>query len=154
MKNAYGRMEMSKSSQLSAPSDKKILWMVSRMVDRISRRRTFNGHRVNKQVFLNCIMVGLEELGEEQVYALFNLGASIFGQAIMENEPGSPAAFRELRQNGIAPPAGVSDLGTVATVRPLQSAVVSREVFLGEGNGGRAQGNQLGLDSRGGPRRK
>lgn len=92
-------VKFNKSFQISAPSDKQILKILDRQVEQIDSRRGFNGGRVTKQVYLNCMVIGLERLGGIAVDEVFDLGAEILSPAVMADEPNAPPdAGRPLRK--------------------------------------------------------
>lgn len=92
-------LRLGKACQISAPSDRQIVDLLDEMTHKVNQRRRFNGQTVNKQLFINNVLVGLAKLGPETWNYIFDEGASILGPALMAGEPGVPlAAARPLRK--------------------------------------------------------
>lgn len=92
-------LRLGKACQISAPSDRQIIDLLDEMTHRVNQRRRFNGQTVNKQLFLNNVLIGLAKLGPETWDYIFDEGASILGPALMAGEPGVPlSASRPLRK--------------------------------------------------------
>ncbi len=162
----YVGVEFSKSHQISAPSDKQILRILDDQVERVDMLRKFNGGRVTKQVYLNCIVIGLEILGKELIEHAFNLGAEVFGPAIMYGEPNAPTGAGRLLKKAIAKKRA-SPLteertenarshpvqpGVEPNIRPLPSVHLPKNGFK-ESKGG-LKGHNEPANHGGGPRRK
>ncbi len=119
-------LRLGKACQISAPSDRQIVDLLDEMTHRVNLRRRFNGQTVNKQVFLNNVIIGLAKLGPETWDHIFDEGASILGPALMAGEPGIPlAAARPLRKRFRWFDGHYHDSDDEPEVKPLPSAKVA-----------------------------
>lgn len=57
-----GMNPFQRGTQITVPSSPPVRAMVAEMIDSIRKRRAFQGKAVNKQVFYNCIVLGLHDL--------------------------------------------------------------------------------------------
>ena len=74
-------MRLTKEFQINAPSHPRIIRLITLSTARQAGRTTFNGRMVSKQVYLNCLILGLHELGGEYEDKIFDAGAAILKAA-------------------------------------------------------------------------
>jgi hypothetical protein len=98
-KSESGRIDFSKRSQISAPSNKQIIRLLKDQVDMVDRHFEFNGQRVTQQIFLNAVVIGMEIYGDEFVRKLYREGSAVLAPAYIADEPHAPpGAARPLRK--------------------------------------------------------
>lgn len=133
-------LRLGKTRQISAPSDQQIIDLIEEMVYRVGQRRRFNGRQVDKQSFINNVMVGLAKLGPETFNYIFDEGASILGPALMAGEPGIPlAASRPLKKRFAWFEGKLHEEDEEPVVKPLPSVNLTPKRGVDDGRGGKGK---------------
>ena len=70
-------MKLSKVTQFATPSHPLILAYIERASNRMAKKTTFNGRTITKSIFVNCLLLGLDALGEDLEQRVYNAGADL-----------------------------------------------------------------------------